>query len=119
LVLDQESTYIPLETTINTIEKERKKNNKENKKIYPIHFGLYKACQWEWCFVLDLQKPNKYIYSIEGMVLSKGTFERKKNELILFDDSLNHKFFFFIKNNLIEEWFIPSNAVLEFSYCLK
>ena len=57
--------------------------------------------------VMKIIKPNKYEYYYGDIILSKGTFTRSQNKLILKDQYLKHNLFFVINKNSLVDQFLP------------
>ena len=76
-----------------------------------LRIGVYRA-GISYAFKMTLLKSNEYTYSFNDIVLSRGTFKRKRNLLILYDTALNYSFYSFIGNNLLEEIFFPNSPTI-------
>lgn len=112
-------TYIDVtnkSTTTCTIQSDRIKNSNLKIGVHTLYYGQYKFNQFGWCYSLELLKPNRYIYSLDNLILSKGTFLRNKNELALYDISLDYTVYFFINKKGLEEKFIPSDNNFQFIF---
>jgi hypothetical protein len=111
---DLVSTFSDIPNAIE-IAREKFSNKKEVK--YNLQFGKYigEGGLYSWCFKINTN--HSFELKVEDIVLLAGTWERKGNELRLFDTTLKHTFYVFIaKNKLINYVFnelIGSEFIIE------
>jgi len=105
-IYNNEPTFISSKTNASTARHERMNYENENKALFPLNMGVYET---EQGFSLVLDSNNKYKLGIKNTIISEGTWNRERNELILFDTTLKHSFYALIgKDNLISK-FLPGD----------
>ena len=67
----------------------REKYIKENKSLFPFMPGNYNITSY---YLMHIDANKTYYISIQGAVISQGTWKREANELILRDNGLKHNF---------------------------
>ncbi len=96
---DSVSTFSDIPNA-NEITKKKFTNTKTVK--YELHLGKYigEGDLYSWYF--NINSNQSFELKVEDLTLLSGTWERKGNELRLYDTTLKHTFFVFIaKNKLI------------------
>ena len=89
---------------IKPLEEDRLENKQLNSNEYSLLPGIYKNND---DFCLTIQSNKKYIFKYKKMILSEGVWDRKGNELNLFDEILNHTFYVIIKDKVIVSKILP------------
>lgn len=98
------------------LNQERHKHNLKEKVKNPLSYGIYKSA---WGLGLNLQSNSKYTLEYKGIILSKGTWNREENELLIKDSILNHSFYILIgKNKLIGRFLPEEETISNFSQML-
>jgi len=69
---------------------------KTHKIVYPFKTGVYDYSNF---YTLTINPDHNYFFKFFGSTLSKGTWTRKGNELVLYDEDLKSFFYYFIEKD--------------------
>jgi hypothetical protein len=103
-------TYKPEESIPSGYSSIRIRQERENyKKSHPNQYKLYYSQYSNGDYIIDIQKEYKYVLRYRQLIISEGIWEKKGNELLLFDNSLQCMFTILIgKEGLIGKY-LPGN----------
>ena len=89
---------------IKPLELDRLENMQLNKNEYSLFPGIYENKD---DFCLTIQSNKKYNFKYKKLIISEGVWDRKGNELNLFDEILNHTFYVIIKDKVLVSKILP------------
>jgi len=92
------------------LQERRRKNALLRTGTEEVRFGWHRG-------IIDLRliEPNRYLISTFGNIISEGVFKQNYNELILFDESIDYVFYFFLTEDGIIENMTPISEILRFN----
>jgi hypothetical protein len=83
-----------------------------NRKLYPLVFGDYSAIECVQCafeYRLTILRDCTYSLYFKDLLISKGNWNREGVELILYDKSLEHKFYLMIGKRVLISKLLPGD----------
>lgn len=86
---------------VQKLKQERQNYQRLHKDLFALDSGTYKSNELEHPHLLHIRLPNQYQLEYKDIVMSKGTWRRVGNELILFDTELKCSFYALIGDKII------------------
>ena len=93
------------------IQERRKENALSKTGMEKVRYGSYGG----EIMRLRLIEPNRYVFTIFYNVVSEGTFKQNNNELILFDETNDYVFYFFLTEDDVIENITSISGILPFN----
>ncbi len=94
------------------LKKDREEFRAKNQKLYTLKFGDYYAAECVQCtfeYRLTISRDNIYHLYLNDLLISEGNWVREGVELILFDNSLKHRFYIMVANRVLVSKLLPGD----------
>ncbi len=95
-----------------SVNQERIEYKTQNQRLYPLAYDDYLSMDCIQCslrYRLTINKEKTYRLYFRDLLFSEGYWKREGVELILFDTSLNHKFYLMIGDKVLISILLPSD----------
>ena len=69
--------------------------------------GRYTIFETGLDYEINIMRNGRYVLQYKRIAISEGTWERKENEIVLFDENLQHNFYLLISNRSLISMYLP------------